>query len=126
MQRIIEILSFDLDINIEYGNFVTKIYHKVDDFDFEVVSFPFITSNLSERVTYNSYFSQLFRFFNICTKYCDFAGRSGNLLNSLLNRGYSKNRLKNCFNRFVNSYYDLVCIKYNIDEVNVFITSNFS
>ena len=43
----------DLDVNIEDGNFVTKIYHKVDDFDFEVVSFPFITSNLSERVTYN-------------------------------------------------------------------------
>ena len=106
--------------------FVTNIYHKVDEFDFEVVSFPFITSNLSERVTYNSYYSQLFRFFNICTKCCDFASRSGNLLNSLLNRGYSKCKLKSCFNSFVSNYFDLICIKYSIDEINRFVTTYFN
>ena len=116
----------DLDVNIEDGSFVTKIYHKVDDFDFEVVSFPFITSNLSERVTYNSFFSQLFRFFTICTKYGDFANRSLNLLNTLLNRGYSKGKLKGCFNRFVHTYYDVVSVKYTMDYINRFVTVNFS
>lgn len=116
----------DLDVNIEDGNFVTKIYHKVDDFDFEVVSFPFITSNLSERVTYNSFFSQLLRFFTICSKYCDFASRSRNLLNSLLNRGFNNFKLKRCFNKFVLLNYRVLNIKYSIDDINRFITSNFS
>ena len=39
----------DLDITIEENRFITKIYHKVDDFDFEVVSFPFRTSNISDH-----------------------------------------------------------------------------
>ena len=116
----------DLDINIADGMFVTKVYHKVDDFDFNVVTFPFLNSNLSEHVTYNSYFSQLLRFFTICTKYCDFASRSLNLLNSLLNRGYSKYKFKSCFNRFVHNYYELLCTKYNIEDINRFIISNFS
>ena len=101
-------------------------YIKVDNFDFEVVSFPFMTSSLSERVTYNSFFSQLFRFFTICTKYCDFASRSLNLLNSLVNRGYSKHKFKSCFNRFVLKYHDLLCMKYNLDDINSIITNNFS
>ena len=39
----------DLDITLEENRFITKIYNKVDDFDFEVVSFPFPTSNMSVR-----------------------------------------------------------------------------
>ena len=47
---------FYSDVNIEDGNFVTIIYHKVDN-SLKVVSFPFITSNLTERVTFISFFS---------------------------------------------------------------------
>ena len=116
----------DLDINIEGTGFVTKVYHKVDDFDFEVISFPFVNSNLSERVTYNAFFSQLLRFFTICTKYCDFASRSSNLLNSLVNRGFSKYKLKSSFNKFVANYYSMLTIKYNIEDITSFIRVNFS
>ena len=50
----------DLDITLEESRFITKIYNKVDfDFDFEVVSFPFPTSNMSDHITYNSFYSQL-------------------------------------------------------------------
>ena len=43
----------DLDITLEENRFITKIY-KVDDFDFEVVSFPFPTSNMSDHITYRN------------------------------------------------------------------------
>ena len=43
----------DLDITIEENRFITKRYNKVDDF--EVVSFPFPTSNMSDHITYNSF-----------------------------------------------------------------------
>ena len=76
----------DLNMTIEKNRFVTKIYHKVNDFDFEVVSFSFPTSNMSDHITYNS---------SICSKFNDLDIRSRNLLESLLNRGFSKYRFKN-------------------------------
>ena len=59
----------DLDITTEENRFNSKIYHKVDDFDFEVpvVSFPFPTSNMSDHITYNSFYSQLVRFSSVCS-----------------------------------------------------------
>ena len=83
------------------NRFITKIYHKVDDFDFEVVSFPFPTSNMSDHITYNSFYSQLVRFSSVCSRFNDFDIHSRNLLESLLNGGFSKYRLKNDFKRFV-------------------------
>ena len=82
-------------ITLEENRFITKIYNKVDDFDFEVVSFPFPTSNMSDHITYNSLYSQLVRFSSVCSKFNDFDIHSRNLLESLLNRGFSKYRLKN-------------------------------
>ena len=37
-------------LNLEENRFITKIYNKVDDFNFEVVSFPFPTSNMSDHI----------------------------------------------------------------------------
>lgn len=115
----------DLDISIDEDRFITKIYHKVDDFDFEVVSFPFPTSNLSNRITYNSFYSQLVRFSSICSKFCDFASRSYNLLENLLKRGFLKHRFKSSFNKFILNYYDVLHIKYSIDDINRFMISHF-
>ena len=90
----------DLDITVEEKRFITKIYHKVDNFDFEVVSFPFPTSNMSDHIMNNSFYSQLVKFSSVCSKFNDFNIRSRNLSESLLNRGFSKYRLKNGFKNF--------------------------
>ena len=83
----IPLTFLDLDITLEENRFITKIYHKVDDFDFEVVSFLFPTSNMSDHITYNSFYSQLVRFSSVCSKFNDFDIRSRNLLSLLtLNR----------------------------------------
>ena len=68
----------DLDITIEENRFITKIYHKVDDFDFEEVNFPFPTNNMSDHITYNSFYSQLVRFSSVCSKFNDFDIHSRN------------------------------------------------
>ena len=116
----------DLDITVEENRFITKIYNKVDDFDFEVVSFLFPTSNMSDHITYNSFYSQLVRFSSVCSKFNDFDIRSRNLLESLLNRGFSKYRLKNIFNKFALNHHDVLDIKYSVEEINEFIRSHFS
>ena len=74
----------DLYITIDENRFITKIYLKVDHFDFEVVSFPFPTSNISHHITYSLFYSQLFRFSSVCYKFNDFSFCSRYLLESLL------------------------------------------
>ena len=47
----------DLNIRIFADRFIVGIYHKVDDFDFEVISFPFPESNIHSKVGYNCFYS---------------------------------------------------------------------
>ena len=75
---------------------------------------------------YNSFYSQLVRFSSVCSKFNDFDIRSRNLLESLLNRGFSKYRLKNSFSKFALNHHDVLDIKYSMEEINEFIRSHFS
>ena len=47
----------DLDIRAVDGKFVTDIYHKVDDFNFEVISYPFPQSNIHSVLGYTAFYS---------------------------------------------------------------------
>ena len=40
----------------------TKIYDKRDDFDFEIVNFPFLDGDVARSASYGVYISQLIRF----------------------------------------------------------------
>ena len=81
---------------------------------------------MSDHIAYNSFYSQLVGFSSVCSKFNDFDIRSRNLLESLLNRGFSKYRLKNSFKKFVLNHHDVLDIKYSMEEVNEFIRSHFS
>ena len=81
---------------------------------------------MSDHITYNSFYSQLVRFSSACSKFNDFDIRSRNLLESLLNRGFSKYRLKNSFSKFALNHHDVLDIKYSMEEINEFIRSPFS
>ena len=78
-----QIIILDSDITIYENRFVNKIYHKVDDFDFELVTFPFPKSNILDNITYNSFYSQLVRFSLVCSKFNDFDIPNRNLLESI-------------------------------------------
>ena len=81
---------------------------------------------MSDHITYNSFYSQLVRFSSVCSKFNDFDIRSKNLLESLLNGGFSNYRLKNSFKKFVLSHHDVLDIKYSMEGINKFIRSHFS
>ena len=95
-------------------------------FNLKITCFPFPTSNMSDHITYNSFYSQLVRFSSVCSKFNEFDICSRNLLESLLNRGFSKYRLKNSFKKFVLNHHDVLDIKYSMEEINEFIRSHFS
>ena len=52
----------DLDIEIDSeGRLRTKLYDRRDDFNFPIVNFPFMCSNIPEAPTYGVYIFQLIR-----------------------------------------------------------------
>ena len=52
----------DLHLSISDGFVKTKIYNKRDDFDFDIVNFPFLDGDVPRSTFYGVYISQLIRF----------------------------------------------------------------
>ena len=52
----------DLHLSISNGFVSFKIYHKRDDFDFDIVNFPFLDGDVQRRPSYGVYISQLISF----------------------------------------------------------------
>ena len=52
----------DLHLSISNGFVSAKIYDKRDDFDFDIVKFPFWDGNFPRSTSYGVYISQLIRF----------------------------------------------------------------
>lgn len=107
----------DLNIRIINDKCTLKIYHKVDDFNFNVINFPFPDSNIDNRITYNCFYSQLVRFCKICSKLEDFWARAGSLFKLLVNRGFDKNKLIHKFYLFKVNYCDCI-LKFDINNFN--------
>ena len=56
------LLYLDLHLSISNGFVSSKIYDKRDDFDFDIVNFPFLDGDVPRRPSYGIYISQLIRF----------------------------------------------------------------
>ena len=52
----------DLHLSILNRFVSSKIYDKRDDFDFDIVNFPFLDGDVSRSISYGVYISQLIRF----------------------------------------------------------------
>ena len=52
----------DLHLSILDGFVKTKIYDKRDDFDFDIMNFPFLDGDVPRSTSYGLYISQLIRF----------------------------------------------------------------
>ena len=52
----------DLNLSITKGIVSSKIYDKRDDFNFEIVNFPFLDGDVPRSPSYGVYISQLIRF----------------------------------------------------------------
>ena len=49
----------DLHLSISNGFVSSKIYDKCDDFDFDIVNFPFLDGDVPRSTSYRAYISQL-------------------------------------------------------------------
>ena len=66
----------DLNLSITIGIVSSKIYDKQDDFNFEIVNFPFLDGDVPRSPSYGVYISQLIRFARVCSNVDDFNNRS--------------------------------------------------
>ena len=99
----------DLTFIIESNNqLYTKLYDKRDDFDFHIVNFPFLSSNIPSSPSYGVYIFQLIRYARCCSYYDDFGYRHRLLVDRLLYQGYEVKRLRNSFKKFYGRYPDLI------------------
>ena len=76
----------DLNISISNGTVSTKIYDKRDDFDFDIVNFPFLDGDVRRRTSYFVYISQLICFPRASSNVSDFNCRNKALTVKLLKR----------------------------------------
>ena len=65
-------LTFIIDSG---GKLSTRLYDKRDDFDFHIVNFPYLSSNIPSGPSYGVYISQLIRYARGCSHYDDFRYR---------------------------------------------------
>ena len=92
-----------LDLHSSISNDIvsTKIYDKRDDFDFEIIIFPFLDGDLPRSTSYGVYISQLIRFARASSYVADFNTRNKLLTQKLLKEGYRYHKLRKTFQNFI-------------------------
>ena len=103
----------DLHLSISNGFVSSKIYDKHDDFDFDIVNFPFLDGDVSRSTSYGVYISQLIRFARVSSHVADFNARNKSLTAKLLQQGYRYHKLRTIFSKFYRRHYELVS-KFNV------------
>ena len=100
-------------MSITNGIVSSKIYDKRDDFDFEIVNFPFLDGGVPHSPSYGVYIFPLIRFARVCSNVDDFKNRNLFLTAKLLKQGYRYNKLRKAFSKFYHRHSELI-VKYNI------------
>ena len=91
----------DLHLSVANGFVSSKIYDKRDDFDFDIVNFPFLDGDVPRRASYGVYISQLIRFARVCNHVTDFNARNKCLTANFSNRAIGIINFENPFLNFI-------------------------
>ena len=90
----------DLTINIENGKFTYKCYDKRLNFNFEVINYPELQSNIPRNPSYGVFTSQLIRFCDVNDKFDNFVSDIKNLVSKLVKQNFDIEILKSKFRKF--------------------------
>ena len=89
------------------GRLRTKLFDKRDDFNFPIVNFPFIWSNIPAAPVYGVFTSLLIRYSRACNSYQDFLDRGLLLTRRLLNQGFLLAKLKSSLQKSYGLHHNL-------------------
>jgi hypothetical protein len=99
----------DILLNIDSNGELTTTLFDKRDFDFTIVNFPLLCSNIPLSPAYGVYVSQLIPYVRSCFAYEDFSKRGKLRTKKLMLHGYNESRLKSSFRKFYGHYNDLLC-----------------
>ena len=91
-----------LHLSISNDIVSTKIYDKRDDFDFEIVNFPFLDGDVPRSTSYGVYISQLICFARASSYVADFNTRNKLLTQKLLIKAIGIINFAKLFQNFIN------------------------
>ena len=68
------IMHIFLDLNIEISNskFITKLYDKRDNFNFNIIRMPYKSSNIPKKMFYSAMSAEILRICKATTNFKDF------------------------------------------------------
>ena len=84
-----------------------------DDFDFDIVNFPFLDGDVPRFTSYGVYISQLIRCARVSTHVDELNTRNKVLIAKLLRQEYRYHKLRKAFSKFYRRHFDKV-FKYNV------------
>ena len=116
----LEVAFLDLKLIIHNSMLTFSIYDKRDDFNFNIVNFPFMESCIPKKSALGVFFSQLIRYARLNSHFIGFKERTKQLKDKLLQQGYLDKDLKRIASRFFRDYHDLLS-KFNIASPVVFL-----
>ena len=96
-----EAAFLDLHLSISNDIVSTKNYDKRDEFDFEIVNFPFLDGDVSRSTSYGVYISQLIRFARESSYVADFNTCNKLLIRNFLNKSIGIINFVKLFKNFI-------------------------
>ena len=118
----VDMVSYlDVSIHISSGKFVTDVFDKRDNFNFHIVNFPFLDSNIPLKPAYGIYISQLVRVGRICDKYGAFVTKNRQITTRLIQQGFRYSKLCDTFKKFSRRHKSIiekygVCYRHHIRD----------
>ena len=105
-----EAASLDLNLSIHNDTVSTKIFYtsKRDDFDFDIVNFPFLDGDVPGRPSYGVYISKLIRFARAISHVTDFDNCNKFLTAKLFKQGFRYHKLCKALSKFYRRHFELV------------------
>ena len=98
----------DLLIRRHTDRLTTSVYDKRDNFNFYIVKYPHMDSNIPSKPAYGVYISQLVRISRICDSYVDFNQRHVELTSRLQKQGYKYDKLCQAFKKFTKRHNTII------------------
>ena len=119
-----EATFLDLKIKVHNGRFITNLYDKRDDFDFEIVKNMNLSGNIPFSKSHGVLVGQLLRYAKSCYHRSHFIQRARSLIERLLAQYFSNNLLRRKSVTFYDRY-NHILLKFGFTSHEMFITALF-
>ena len=97
----------DMTISIYQGKFHFSLYDKRNDYDFDVISFPFLDGNIPKGQSYGVFMSQLVRYARINCSFSRFIDDVKRLVQKLIQQDFDAAALRKRFQAFIDNHFDV-------------------